>query len=148
MTDSPFARPHTMTAPLARVLVEAARSAIEARGFAMFVAVIDGAATPLVVERVNDAQPASYEVAVAKARAAVGFRRPTKAFEERVLANGRVNLLSLPGMVAVEGGVPLLVGGHVAGAVGVSGGTGVEDGEIAAVVVAAFEAIARKTGHI
>jgi glc operon protein GlcG len=138
MTDHLLAHRPSLTADIALRLRDTAREAILSRGFSMFVAIVDAAAVPLVVERINDAQPASFDVALAKARAAVGFRRPTKAFEDRVLTDHRVNLVTLPGIVAVEGGVPLVVAGQVVGAIGVSGGTGVEDGEIAAVALSSF----------
>jgi uncharacterized protein GlcG (DUF336 family) len=115
-----------------------AEHTIAQRQFAMFVAIVDDAATPLFVGRFNDAQPASFEVALQKAQAAVRFRRPTRGFEDRIIRDGRVNLLSMAGIVAVEGGLPLLVDGAVVGAIGVSGGTGVEDGEVAAAVAAAL----------
>lgn len=129
---------NTLTLELARALAAVAESHIVAQRFSMFVAVVDDAGTPLYVARFNDAQPASYEVAVAKAQVSARFRRATKGFEDRVLKDGRTNLLSLPGIVAVEGGLPLLVDGAVVGAIGVSGGTGVEDGQVAA---AAAEAL-------
>jgi glc operon protein GlcG len=121
-----------LTFEIARALADVAEAQIAAQRFAMFVAVVDDAGTPLYVARFNDAQPASYEVALKKAQASVRFRRATKAFEERVIRDGRVNLLSMPGIVAVEGGLPLVVDGAVVGAIGVSGGTGVEDGQVAA----------------
>lgn len=145
MSDALFGRKVTITLELARQLADAARREIATRGFSMFVVVAGDDAVPIVVERVNGAQAASYEIAVEKARAAARFRRPTKAFEDRILKDGRVNLLSMPGIVAVEGGVPLLVESQVVGAVGVSGGTGVEDGEIAAVVVAALADISGRS---
>lgn len=122
----------TLTLEIARALADAAEAAIAASRFAMFVAVVDDAGTPLFVARFNDAQPASYEVAVKKAQGAARFRRATKAFEDRVIRDGRINLLSMPGFIAVEGGLPLVVDGAVVGAIGVSGGTGVEDGQVAA----------------
>ena len=128
----------TLTFELARALADVAEREIAAHGFAMFVAVVDDAGTPLFVGRVNDAQPASFEVALQKAQAAVRFRRPTKGFEDRILQDGRVNLLSLPGIVAVEGGLPLVVDGAFVGAIGISGGTGVEDGQVAAAAAAAL----------
>jgi uncharacterized protein GlcG (DUF336 family) len=128
----------TLTFELARALAEVAEREVVAHRFAMFVAVVDDAGTPLFVGRFNDAQAASYEVAVQKAQVAVRFRRPTKGFEDRILKDGRVNLLSLPGIVAVEGGVPLVVDGAVVGALGVSGGSGVEDGQVAAAAAAAL----------
>ncbi len=127
-----------LTLELARALAAVAEAEIAARKFAMFVAVVDDSGTPLFVARFNDAQPASYEVAVQKAQVSARFRRATRAFEDRLLKDGRLNMLSLPGIVAVEGGLPLTVDGVVVGAVGVSGGTGVEDGEVAAAAVDAL----------
>lgn len=134
----PLRSKQTLTFDLARALSGVAEHEIAQRQFSMFVAIVDDAATPLLVGRFNDAQAASFEVALQKAQAAVRFRRPTKGFEDRVLKDARVNLLSLPGIVAVEGGLPLVVDGAVVGAVGVSGGTGVEDGQVAAAVAAAL----------
>ena len=59
------------------------------------------------------------------------FKRPTKAFEDLV-AGGRTAMLSLPGVVAVEGGLPLVVDGTPIGAIGVSGVKSSEDGIVAA----------------
>jgi uncharacterized protein GlcG (DUF336 family) len=145
VSEALFGRKVTITLELAKQLADTARREITARGFSMFVVITGDDAVPLVVERVNGAQAASYEIAVEKARAAARFRRPTKAFEDRILKDGRVNLLSMPGIVAVEGGAPLFVEAQIVGAVGVSGGTGVEDGEVAAVVVAALAEISGKS---
>jgi glc operon protein GlcG len=127
-----------LTLDVARALADAAEAHIRLRGFAMFVAIVDTGATPLFVARYNDAQAASYEIAVAKAQAAVRFRRPTLAFQERILRDGRTNLLSMPGIVAVEGGVPIVVDGVLVGGIGVSGGTGEQDGEVAAAALKAL----------
>jgi uncharacterized protein GlcG (DUF336 family) len=127
-----------MTLALARQLLSAAEDEIHTRGFAMYVAIIDDGGAPLVIERVNGAQTASFDISVRKARAAAGFRRPTKVWEERV-KGGAPNVMTLPGIIASEGGVPLAIGGVVIGAVGVSGGTGVEDGIVCARVTATLE---------
>jgi uncharacterized protein GlcG (DUF336 family) len=124
-----------VTLALAQKLAAAAERAIAERAWKMYVAVGDDSGTPVLVVRVNDAQPASYEIAVLKAQCAARFRRPTKVWEERV-KSGAANVMSLPGIVASEGGVPLVVGGALIGAVGVSGGTGAEDGVIGAAVLA------------
>jgi glc operon protein GlcG len=62
-------------------------------------------------------------------------------WEERV-KNGGTNVLSLAGVVASEGGVPLVVDDAVIGAVGVSGGTGADDGVVAQAVVDALAELA------
>jgi glc operon protein GlcG len=126
-----------ITLALAKRLMAVAEGVIAERGWAMYVAFTDDGGTPLLVESVNRAQPASYDIAVRKAQAAARFRRPTKVWDERVKA-GAINVMSLPGVVASEGGLPLVVAGGVVGAVGVSGGTGVEDGVVAQAVAAAL----------
>jgi glc operon protein GlcG len=86
----------------------------------------------LVLERLDDTQVASVDVGIAKARTAAIFRRPSKVFEDQV-KNGRVAALALPGAVALQGGVPIIINGKVVGAVGVSGNSPQEDEDIAKV---------------
>ena len=62
-----------------------------------------------------------------KARSAARFKRPTKAFED-ALVGGRQAILSLPGAIQLEGGIPLLIDGKIVGAIGVSGATSQQDG--------------------
>jgi uncharacterized protein GlcG (DUF336 family) len=136
-----FIQKKVITLALAKTLVAAAEREIARHGWAMFVTIADDSGTPIVVERVNHAQLASYEISVRKARSAVHFRRPTKVWEERV-KNGGTNVLSLAGVVASEGGVPLVVDDAVIGGVGVSGGTGADDGVVAQAVVDALAELA------
>jgi uncharacterized protein GlcG (DUF336 family) len=80
------------------------------------------------------------EVAFDKARSAAAFRRPTKAFQDGVAAGGEgLRLLKLTGGMPIEGGLPLVVGGKLVGAIGVSGVTSEQDGKIAAAGVAALK---------
>jgi uncharacterized protein GlcG (DUF336 family) len=75
----------------------------------------------------------SVDVSIAKARSAARFKRPTKAFQDALTAGGEGwRILSLDGAVAVEGGLPLVVGGRIIGAVGASGGSSQQDGVVAA----------------
>ncbi len=82
-------------------------------------------------------QYGSVAVAQEKARSAALFKRPTKAFSDAVAA-GRVAIISLPGVLPIEGGVPIVVQGRIIGALGVSGGTSEQDGEIAAAALSAL----------
>lgn len=139
MNNEGLGQKAVITLALAKQVVEAAEREIVSRGWAMYVACVDDSGTPLVVLRINDAQPASYDISVAKAQSAARFRRATKVWEERV-KSGAPNVMTLPGVIASEGGVPFVVDGKVIGAIGVSGGTGAEDGVIAAVATAALAA--------
>ena len=90
------------------------------------VAVVDTHGALLYFERMDDTQIASLDIAIAKAKAAATFRRPTRAFMD-VINKGGPATATLPGVVGSPGGVPVMVGGKVVGAAGVSGVTGDQD---------------------
>jgi glc operon protein GlcG len=75
------------------------------------------------------------EVAIAKARTAAMFRAPTSRFAD-MLAQGASGLVTLPDMLPIPGGVPVMVDGVAVGAVGVSGAPPAVDGKIAAAAAA------------
>ena len=78
----------------------------------------------------DNTQLGSVEIAIEKARSAALFRRPSKVFEDAV-AGGRNAILALHGAVPFEGGVPIISGGKLVGAIGASGGTAQQDGQVA-----------------
>jgi glc operon protein GlcG len=90
------------------------------------VAVVDTHGALLYFERMDDTQIASLDIAIAKAKAAATFRRPTRAFMD-VINKGGPATATLPGVVGSPGGVPVFIGGKVVGAAGVSGVTGDQD---------------------
>jgi uncharacterized protein GlcG (DUF336 family) len=101
--------------------------------WAMAVAIVDTAGDLVYFEKMDDTQVGSVEVAIAKARSAARFKRPTKAFQDALAAGGEgLRILALTGAVPVDGGLPLVVGGKVVGAIGMSGGTSAQDGQAAA----------------
>jgi glc operon protein GlcG len=110
----------------------AAGAAAEAKknSWSMAIAVVDNHGFLVYYEMMDDTQTASANVAVEKAKSSAGFRRPTKEFEDGV-AGGRNALLGLPGATPIEGGVPIVVGGKMIGAIGISGGTAPQDGQTA-----------------
>jgi uncharacterized protein GlcG (DUF336 family) len=55
---------------------------------------------------------------------------------EDAVAGGRVVVMQLTGAMPIEGGVPILVHGQLVGAIGVSGGTSAQDGQVAAAGIA------------
>jgi uncharacterized protein GlcG (DUF336 family) len=76
-------------------------------------------------------------IAPATARAAALGKRETKLYED-MINTGRTSFLSAPLDGMLEGGVPIVVDGHVVGAVGVSGVKSVEDAQIAKAGIAAL----------
>jgi uncharacterized protein GlcG (DUF336 family) len=122
----------------ARRIADAAEAEARRRGFNMAFAIVDPSGALVLFHKMDNTQNGSVEVAVAKARTSALFRRPTRAFSESVAA-GRNAVLSLPNVVAIEGGVPIMIGGRVAGAIGVSGASSEQDGEVAAVALGALQ---------
>ncbi len=94
------------------------------------IAVVDHGGFLIYFERMDNTQLGSVEIAIEKARSAALFRRPSKVFEDAV-AGGRNAILALRGAVPFDGGVPIISGGKLVGAIGASGGTGPQDGQVA-----------------
>jgi uncharacterized protein GlcG (DUF336 family) len=75
----------------------------------------------------DGAQLASIAVSEHKARAAASFRRETKVMEDNIQLKQAYNTLTLDGIIASRGGIPLIDKGKLIGAIGCSGGTGSQD---------------------
>jgi glc operon protein GlcG len=99
----------------------------------MACAVLDKGGAMVHYFRIDGTQIASTEIAVRKAKTAVMFNRPTKAFEDRMVAGATgSNLVTLhPGITASAGGVPIMAGTELVGSVGCSGGTSDQDAQVA-----------------
>jgi glc operon protein GlcG len=116
----------------AKKAAAAALAEARANNWAMAVAIVDTAGHLVYFEKMDDTQLGSVMVAQAKARAAALFKRPTKAFQDMLAAGGEGwRMLGLEGAVPVEGGIPVLIDGKIAGAIGLSGGTSAQDGQCA-----------------
>lgn len=100
------------------------------KGFKMAFAIVEPSGEVVAFAKMDDAPYAATRIAQQKARASARFRLPTAQFEERVLS-GRTVLLSSDEVIAVGGGVPIVRDGRVIGALGVSGGSSLEDAAIA-----------------
>ena len=110
----------------------AAAAEVEARknNWNVVIAVVDDGGHLVYLQRIDGTQTGSIDVAIQKARTAQAFKRPTKVFEDAI-AGGRNALIALHGALPLEGGLPIMVGGQLVGAIGVSGVKSTEDGQIA-----------------
>jgi glc operon protein GlcG len=136
----PFDVPYGAPITLERADTVLAGALAEARGrsWKMVCAVVDSGASLVSFKRMDGAQLASVEIAPHKARAAARYRRETKAFEAGV--QGGLNyLITLDDVIASRGGIPLVEGGRLIGAIGCSGGTGSQDEVTARAGVAALK---------
>ena len=107
--------------------VEAAAAEAKKNGWLMAIAVVSNGGHLVSFSKMDQTQFASVQISIDKAKAASMFRRPTKTFEDRANSGGP-SVLSLHGVVASEGGLPLMRDGKVIGGIGCSGGTGQQDG--------------------
>lgn len=120
----------------------AAAAEVEARknNWNVVICIVDDGANLVYLQKMDGTQVGSVEIAQMKARTAIKMKRPSKALEDAV-AGGRNAVLKLPDVLPVEGGLPLMAGAEFVGAIGVSGVTSQQDGQIAAAGVAAMAAM-------
>jgi uncharacterized protein GlcG (DUF336 family) len=133
----PFDVPYGASISLARaeVAINAAVAEATKRGWKLNVAVVDAGANLVAFQRMDGAQLASIAISEHKARTAAMFRRETKIIEGGI-QGGNVYMVTLDGVIGSRGGIPLVEGGKLIGAIGCSGGTGSQD-EVACKVGAA-----------
>jgi glc operon protein GlcG len=112
-----------------KVAAAAADKAVETKMNAV-IAIVDAGGNLVYLERFDVVQYGSVEVAIHKAKTSAAYKRPTKAFED-FIAKGNMAYLTLDGMSAIEGGVPIIEGSKIIGAIGVSGGSAAQDGVVA-----------------
>ena len=116
----------------AKLAAAAAVTAARSHGWAMAIAIVDPSGLLVYFEKMTDAQNASVELSLEKARTSALFRRPTRVFQD-ALAAGSDNLrvLGLTGVMPNAGGIPIVVNGKLIGAIGVSGGSVDQDAQVA-----------------
>lgn len=114
----------------AKRMVEAAEQEAARNGWNVAIAIVDGGGELILLHRRDGTQLASVSIAAGKARTAVRFKRPTKALEDAV-AGGRTAMLAVEEILPMEGGIPVLIDGEVAGAIGVSGVLSSQDAQVA-----------------
>jgi glc operon protein GlcG len=115
---------------VAKKIAAAAEEEAVKNKWSVAIVIVDDGGHLVYLQRIDETQIGSIEVAIQKAKSAVNYKRPTKVFEEAV-TGGRNVVLVLPGAIPIEGGLPLTVDSKVIGAIGVSGVTAQQDGQIA-----------------
>jgi glc operon protein GlcG len=136
-----------LTYEAARRVAETVGAVARDRSVAPVVAVVDAEGHLVYLWRPDAAQVASVDVATDKARTAAIYRRPSKDFEDQA-STGRPSALHLAGAVPLQGGMPLLEGGHVIGAVGVSGASSADEDQELAVLGSETVSVKRSATYI
>jgi glc operon protein GlcG len=123
--DVPYGAPISLDQ--AQSAIAAAVAEAKKHHWKLNVAVVDSGANLVAFQRMDGAQLASIAVAQHKARAAASFRRETRAFEDGIQLKQNYYTLTIDGVNASRGGIPLIEGGKLIGAIGCSGATGSQD---------------------
>jgi uncharacterized protein GlcG (DUF336 family) len=126
--DLPFGAPININR--AKQVVAAAEAEAKKHNWKMNIAIVDWSGSLVAFERMDGAQLASISISQHKARTAALYRRETKAFENGI-QNGMTYQLTLDDVIGSRGGIPLVEGGKIIGAIGCSGGTGSQDEVVA-----------------
>ena len=126
---APYGGPITLDQ--AKKAVDAAAEEARKNNWFMAIAAVSPSGDLVHFSKMDNTQFASIRIAQHKARAAATFRRPTKVFQDGLAANpANVYLLTLDDIIASEGGIPIAMDGKIIGALGCSGGTGAQDGQV------------------
>jgi glc operon protein GlcG len=123
--DIPYGPPISLEKAQAAIAAAIAES--KKRDWKEIIAVVDSGGNLVALQRMDGGQLAGAQIAEHKARAAVMFRRDTRAFETGIQQNGFLYTLTLDGMIGARAGIPLIEGGKIIGGIGCSGGTGGQD---------------------
>jgi uncharacterized protein GlcG (DUF336 family) len=124
-------KPYLTYADAQQIIAAATEKAV-AENWNVVIVILDDGGNLISLQRMDGVQVGSIEVAQAKAKSAVFFKRPTKNFEDAMKLEGGAKIATLPNAVGVEGGLPIFKDGIIVGSIGVSGVTSVQDGIIAA----------------
>src|SRR5215831_13800311 len=113
-------------------IMAAAEAEAVKNNWAMAIVILDSTGHMVMLHKLDNTQYGSLMAAEDKALSAINYRCPSKVFEDLV-AQGGIGLrsLALRGASPLEGGIPINVDGEIVGAIGVSGGTSVQDGQVA-----------------
>ena len=134
--DFPYGNPINLER--ADTVLAAAMAEAKRRNWTLACAVVDSGANLVSFKRVDGTQIGSIDVAIHKARASAKYKRPTKAFEAGI-QGGNNYLLTLDDVIASRGGIPLMDGGKIIGAIGCSGASGAQDEVVANAGIAALK---------
>lgn len=135
--EAQLATRQALTLDGAKRIMAAAEAEATKNKWTVAIAIVDEAGDLIALHKIDDTQAGSIDIAIAKARTSARMKRPTKALEDAV-AGGRNALLGVEGLMPLEGGVPITVGGRIVGAVGVSGVTSQQDAQVAMAGIAAL----------
>lgn len=127
---APYGAPISLDA--AKKAMAAAEAEAKKGNWPVAIAILDTTGSLVMLQKLDNTQTASVEIAIGKARTAMDFRRPTKALQDAIAGGGAgLRLLALSNATPLEGGVPIIVDGKIVGGIGVSGVASENDAAVA-----------------
>ena len=139
MSDLPPNYGPPITLDAAKKVMAAAEAEAMRNQWPMVIAIVDSTGHLVILHRMDQAQYGSAKIAPLKAETALDFRRSTKVFEDSITGGGQgVRVVTMPNVLALEGGLPILQNGEVIGAIGVSGMRSDQDAQVARAGIAAL----------
>ncbi len=125
----------------AKKMLAAAEAEARNSGLQDAIAVVDSGGRLVAFVRMDNTQLASIEIAMGKAVTTNSVKQPTKALQDSVAPGSSTpRMAGLPGILPVDGGLPIVIDGKIMGAIGTAGGTAAQDGEVAAAGLSAAAA--------
>ncbi len=113
-------------------MIAAAEAEAKKNNWPVAISIVDTGGHLVAMHRLDNTQIGSIKIAEGKARTAVELRRPTKALEDAIAGGGSgARVLAIPGVMPLEGGIPIMVDGKIIGAIGVSGVLSGQDAQVA-----------------
>lgn len=119
----------------AKRLLEVAEKEAIRNGWEVVIAILDDGGHLIALHRMDGARPGNPDVAIRKARTSAMTERSSKVWEDWIL-KGRTSLLGFP-VLALQGGLPIIINGQCVGSIGVSGVQSHQDEQIALAAVKA-----------
>lgn len=129
--DAQVVQKPALTLEAVKRIASAADAEAARNNWKVVIVIVDASGQLMYLQRHDDVQLGSLQIAQAKARTAALYRRPTKAWADRLAGENGSVVLAFPDVIPLEGGLPIIVQGHTIGAVGVSGVTSQQDAQIA-----------------
>jgi uncharacterized protein GlcG (DUF336 family) len=124
----------------ARKIMTAAEAEAAKNNWAVVIAILDSGGHLVMLHRRDDVQLSSLEIAQGKAKTALMFKRSTKVLDDAISSGGGgLRFLALPGIIPLEGGMPIVLDGKIVGAIGVSGVLSSQDAQTARVGLEALK---------
>ncbi len=128
-----------ITLEKAKKVAAAAAEEAKKNNWNMVITIVEPNGSLVYLEKNDNTQYASVDIAIGKAKTSATLRRATRVLFEAMQTPAGAYYITFPGLVGGSGGVPIAEGGKIIGAIGISGGTGAQDHQVGEAGAAALK---------